>query len=143
MLVWRQVVHNANFVVSVAKIESRDGTLNHVAQKGDHFDAFADCAVRIHGTSRAVIVFCTCILIWLAVGKPLNFSDAWQLLINTPTTIETTFIGLLIIYNQLKDSKAIHAKLDALVVAVTKHNELLHLEDRPLHEIEEIRDDGS
>lgn len=139
----QQVVHSGSFDVSVDLEDPRDGTLNHVAQKGDRFDAFADCAVRIHGTSRAVIVFCTCILIWLAIGKPLNFSDAWQLLINTPTTIETTFIGLLIIYNQLKDSKAIHAKLDALVAAVTEHNELLRLEDKPLRKIEEIRDDGS
>ena len=100
------------------------------------------------GRSHAFIVAATVILVWAATGPLFHFSDTWQLVINTGTTIVTFLMVFLIQNTQNRDAHAIHLKLDELIRA-NKHarNALLGLESmsddelRALQvEFEELRD---
>lgn len=86
------------------------------------------------------MTFAVAVLIWLALGRPMSWSNAWQLLINTPTTVVTTALGFLILYSTRKDSAAIHAKLDLLVKAACEDSDdLQRLEEETPEEIERVR----
>ena len=82
----------------------------------------------------------TLILIWLVTGPLFHFSDTWQLIINTGTTIVTFLMVFLIQNTQNRDTKAIQLKLDELLRAVTSaRNELVHLEDLSDEDLEKLR----
>jgi len=77
---------------------------------------------------------------WLLCGPLFGFSDTWQLVINTSTTIITFLMVFLVQNTQNRDSAAIHLKLDELIRAVDgAHNALLDLEDLEEDELEHIR----
>ncbi len=70
------------------------------------------------------------ILVWLLTGPTFHFSDTWQLIINTGTTIITFLIVFLIQNTQNRDAKAMHLKLDEVIRAIKgARNELVDLED--------------
>jgi low affinity Fe/Cu permease len=70
------------------------------------------------------------VVLWLITGPLFGFSDTWQLIINTGTTIVTFLMVFLIQNTQNRDSEAMHIKLDELIRAVEgAHNSLLNLED--------------
>jgi low affinity Fe/Cu permease len=82
------------------------------------------------GSSWAFIIALFVIVIWLITGPLFHYSDTWQLIINTGTTIVTFLIVFLIQNTQNRDSKAIHLKLDELIWALKDaRNELVDLED--------------
>jgi low affinity Fe/Cu permease len=87
--------------------------------------------------SAAVLV----ILLWLVTGPVFHFSDTWQLIINTATTVITFLMVFLIQNTQNRDAKAMHLKLDELIRAVEgARNELVDLEnlsDEDLKKLEE------
>jgi low affinity Fe/Cu permease len=104
------------------------------------FSRFATWTARAAGHpamfSSAVIV----ILVWAATGPFFKFSDTWQLVINTATTIVTFLMVFLIQNTQNRDSHAMQVKLDELIRASEgAHNALLDLEDLDEKELEEIR----
>ena len=75
-------------------------------------------------------------------GPLFDFSDTWQLIINTGTTIVTFLMVFLIQNTQNRDAEAIHVKLDELIRAnKTAHNALLDLEDLEEEELDRIRED--
>lgn len=82
------------------------------------------------GSSTAFMVASIIIIAWLASGPVFNFSDTWQLVINTGTTIVTFLMVFLIQRTQNKDSLALQLKLNELVAAVKgASNRLINIED--------------
>ena len=76
------------------------------------FNSFSTIVTKATGTPWAFIIAFLVILIWGITGPIFNFSDTWQLVINTGTTIITFLMVFLIQRMQNKDSKAIHLKLN-------------------------------
>ena len=87
-------------------------TINQVLQ------AVSRLAITWSGTSAAFIIALATIIVWLITGPFFNYSDTWQLVINTGTTVITFLMVFLIQRAQNKDSIAIHLKLNELIAAV-------------------------
>lgn len=80
------------------------------------------------------------IFVWIVTGPVFNYSDTWQLAINTGTTIVTFLMVFLIQHTQNRDTLAMQLKLDELIYATRKaHNALLNLEELSEDEMEAIR----
>ena len=81
------------------------------------------------------------LLVWLITGPIFGFSDTWQLVINTGTTIVTFLMEFLIQNTQNRDTEALHIKLDELIRATQgAHNALLDLEELEERELDEFRE---
>ena len=94
------------------------------------FEQFASYVTRATGSSTAFLVALLAILIWVVTGPIFNFSDTWQLVINTGTTIITFLMVFIIQKAQNKDSLAIQAKLNEIIAATNgASNRLLNIED--------------
>ena len=99
----------------------------------------AHTATVFSGTTFAFIVALLVIIIWLVTGRYFNFSDTWQLVINTGTTIVTFLMVFLIQRMQNKDSRAIHLKLNELVASLKgPSNRLIDVEDLTEEELETL-----
>src|ERR1700690_1981269 len=97
---------------------------------------FSGIATRWSGSSAAFALACLIIVIWLISGPFFGFSDTWQLVINTGTTIVTFLMVFLIQRSQNKDSQAIHLKLNELVAAmIGASNRLINVEGLTEEEI--------
>ena len=80
------------------------------------------------------------ILVWAVAGPLFGFSDTWQLVINTGTTIITFLMVFLIQHTQNRDAEAMHIKLDELIRAIGQaQNALLNLEELEEHDLDRIR----
>ena len=82
-----------------------------------HFDRFASSVTRWAGSPTAFCVALLTVLVWATVGPFFHFSEDWQLVINTGTTIITFLMVFLIQQSQNKDSVAIHLKLNELLAS--------------------------
>src|SRR5688500_791511 len=82
----------------------------------DTFRRFAHEASRLAGSVAAFALALAVIVAWLATGPIFGFSDTWQLIINTGTTIVTFLMVFLIQNTQNRDSRALHTKLDELII---------------------------
>ena len=92
------------------------------------------------GSASAFIWSCIVILIWAGTGPWLDYSDTWQLVINTATTVLTFLMVFLVQNTQNRDNEVIQLKLDELIHAVTKaRNSFVDLEDAPDAQIEKLR----
>src|ERR1041385_7601058 len=95
-------------------------------------DAFRDFAHRsstLLGSAWAFCVAVLVIIVWLVTGPAFHFSDTWQLIINTATTVVTFLMVFLIQNTQNRESKAVHLKLDELIRAVKNaRNEMIDIE---------------
>lgn len=99
-------------------------------------EQFSRKATRATGTSAAFVLAVLTIIIWLLCGPLFKFSDTWQLVINTGTTIITFLMVFLIQRTQNKDSLAIHLKLNEIVAAIEgASNRLIDVEDLSEEEI--------
>src|SRR5205823_1688194 len=105
----------------------------------DLFRAFSRNTASAVGSAWVFIVAITVIIVWAATGPTFHFSDTWQLIINTGTTIVTFLMVFLIQNTQNRDGKAMHLKLDELVRALEgARNKLVDVEKRSDEEIEEL-----
>jgi low affinity Fe/Cu permease len=96
----------------------------------DAFRVFARRSSMILGSAWAFAGAVLCILIWILTGPTFHFSDTWQLIINTATTIITFLMVFLIQNTQNRDAKAAHLKLDEIIRALKgARNELVDLEE--------------
>ena len=94
------------------------------------FAKFATKASDFTGSSWAFLLAVTIVLIWAISGPIFGFSEVWQLVINTGTTIITFLMVFLIQNTQNRDAKALHLKLDELIHALGgAHDELIDVED--------------
>jgi low affinity Fe/Cu permease len=111
-------------------------------QKPSWFVRFAHYASQITGRPTAFIVAVSAILVWGITGPLFGYSDTWQLVINTATTI-VTFLMVFVIQNtQNRDTIAMQIKLDELIrVTRAASNRLLNLEQLDDGELEELRKD--
>jgi len=104
------------------------------------FIRFANAASRSMGHPAAFLAACLVILLWGASGPLFKFSDTWQLVINTGTTIITFLMVFLIQNSQNRDSRALQLKLDELIRALEgPHNALLDLEELSEAELDKIK----
>lgn len=93
-------------------------------------ERFPLMATRATGTSMAFILALSVIIVWGLTGPVFHFSDTWQLVINTSTTIVTFLMVFLIQRAQNKDAQAIHIKLNEIVAAIEgASNRLIDVED--------------
>ena len=100
---------------------------------------FARLATDWSGSSAAFGLAVLIIAVWLVSGPIFGYSDTWQLVINTGTTIVTFLMVFLIQRSQNKDSQAIHLKLNELVAAVKgASNRLINIEDMTEEEIKAL-----
>ena len=102
-------------------------------------ERFSRTATEATGTSIAFILALLVIIVWLVTGPLFNFSDTWQLVINTGTTIVTFLMVFLIQRSQNKDAQAIHLKLNEIVAALEgASNRLIDVEDLTEDEIKTL-----
>jgi low affinity Fe/Cu permease len=93
-------------------------------------EKFSHQATKATGTSYAFLIAVAVIVIWAITGPIFGFSDTWQLVINTGTTIVTFLMVFLIQRAQNKDAVAIHLKLNEIVAAMQgASNRLIDVED--------------
>jgi low affinity Fe/Cu permease len=99
-------------------------------------EQFSQKATQATGTSMAFIIALSVIVVWSFTGPLFNFSDTWQLVVNTGTTIITFLMVFLIQRTQNKDALAIHLKLNEIVAALEgASNRLIDVEDLTEEEI--------
>jgi low affinity Fe/Cu permease len=114
---------------------------NFLCVVSDAFRIFAQRSAIMLGSAWAFAAAVLAILVWIVTGPTFHFSDTWQLIINTATTIVTFLMVFLIQNTQNRDAKAMHLKLDELIRAVKgARNQLVDLEslsDEELKKLEE------
>src|SRR5262245_18224689 len=105
--------------------------------------SFADMARQasvVLGSPWAFGLACIGVLVWGVAGFYFNFSDAWQLVINTGTTIATFLMVFLLQNTQNRDAKALHLKLDELIRSTrAARNRLIDLEDCTEQELDDLQ----
>src|ERR1051326_8525684 len=109
-------------------------------KRSDWFDSFARQTSMFCGKPVAFLAAVIIVLIWAATGPLFGYSDTWQLVINTATTIVTFLMVFLIQNSQNRDAAAMQAKLDELLRAVAKARaDFIGIEHLTDAQIEEIR----
>ena len=107
----------------------------------DAFRVFAHRSSVMLGSAWAFTGAVLVILVWILTGPTFHFSDTWQLIINTATTVITFLMVFLIQNTQNRDAKAMHLKLDELIRAIKDaRDELVDLEDLSDQELKKLEE---
>src|SRR5580698_4286740 len=104
-----------------------------------YFERAANAISRAMGRPLAFILCVLLVVVWAASGPVFHFSDTWQLVINTGTTIVTFLMVFLIQNSQNRDGAAIQVKLDELIRVSAAHNSFVGIEHLTDGELEDIR----
>ncbi len=109
-------------------------------QSNSAFSRFAKWAAHKMGQPGATVSAVAVIILWALTGPMFGFSDTWQLIINTGTTIITFLMVFLIQHTQNRDTEALQIKLDELIRVMTgARNELLGAEELDEKELEQLK----
>ena len=107
----------------------------------DAFSSFADGAAKATGRPYAFVICVAAVVAWAVSGPIFKFSDTWQLVINTSTTIVTFLMVFLIQNTQNRETSAMQAKLDEIIISLEGADNrfigIEHLSDKELDEIVE------
>ncbi|MEZ5406257.1 MAG: low affinity iron permease family protein [Verrucomicrobiia bacterium] len=110
--------------------------------KNSWFTRFAKVTARYSGKPATFLIAGLAIVIWAITGPLFGFSDTWQLIINTSTTIITFLMVFLIQNTQNRDTEALQIKLDEIIKRIHgAQNSLLDLEELDDEELDKIRED--
>jgi low affinity Fe/Cu permease len=105
------------------------------------FSHVARQTARFAGNPAALVTAIACVVVWAVLGPHFDYSDTWQLVINTGTTIITFIMVFLIQNSQNRDTDAIHIKLNEIIRALEgAHNAVVSLEDLEEEELCSLRD---
>ncbi|QVQ35488.1 low affinity iron permease family protein (plasmid) [Pseudochrobactrum algeriensis] len=108
---------------------------------GKYFSDLSEEISKITGHYGSFLIAITFIIIWSLSGPFFNYSDTWQLIVNTTTTIITFLMVFLIQNSQNRDSCALHTKVDELIDALKNADErVIGIEHLPLEELKKLRD---
>jgi low affinity Fe/Cu permease len=117
--------------------EDRDGV---ASREHTIFAVFARWTERQMGRPAAFLVAVLVVIVWAVSGPLFAWSDTWQLVINTGTTIVTFLMVFVIQHTQTRDTQALQLKLDELIrVNETARNSLISLEERPDSEVDDVK----
>jgi low affinity Fe/Cu permease len=106
------------------------------------FRKFATVTAKMVGSAYAFLLAFVVIVIWAVLGPFYHYSDTWQLIINTGTTIITFLMVFLIQSTQNRDSLSLQLKLDELIRAIKNaRNELIDVEDLSEEEISRLKNE--
>jgi low affinity Fe/Cu permease len=109
------------------------------SKQSSFFRQFSQKISHLVGTPGAFFLAFTIVFVWALTGSLFHFSDTWQLVINTGTTIVTFLMVFLIQNTQNRDAKAMHLKLDEIIHALNNARDtLVDVEDRSDEEIEKL-----
>lgn len=112
--------------------------MSHVSRASKLFTKISTAVAHAAGRPITFVACCAIILAWAISGPIFGFSDTWQLIINTSTTIVTFLMVFLIQNTQNRDGAALHAKLDELIRASSAHNRYIGIEHMTDEEIKEV-----
>ena len=118
-----------------ANIKEMEGTL----RLSQSFSRLATLAARLSGRPSAFALALAVVVAWAVTGPMFDFSDTWQLVINTGTTVVTFLMVFLIQNSQNRDSAAIQVKLDEIIQSSRAENRFIGIEHLTEEEIEELR----
>jgi len=126
------------------KNEKREKPEEHLEKKNENkfshfFNRFSVIITKATGSAYAFIAALVIIIVWGVTGPIFHFSDTWQLVINTGTTIVTFLMVFIIQHSQNKDTVALQVKLDELIAASTASNKLINVEELTDEELEVIK----
>jgi low affinity Fe/Cu permease len=109
----------------------------------DGFDHAAQAVAHAVASPLAFAAAVAVVLLWAMLGPFLGYSEPWQLVINTGTTIVTFLLMFVLQSTQTRDTKALQLKLDELIKAApAARDELRHADERPSSEIDALRANG-
>jgi len=104
------------------------------------FHQFSNVVSRGAGKPATFALACGLILLWAVSGPFFGFSETWQLVVNTATTIVTFLMVFVVQHTQNRDGEAVQAKLDELILALKRaDNRLIGAEDLTGHELHKLR----
>lgn len=107
---------------------------------GSLFARFASATSKAAGRPVTFVASVLIVLVWAATGPAFGYSDTWQLIVNTGTTIVTFFMVFLIQNAQNRDTTALHAKMDEIIHAIDKADDrLIGIEEAAEEEIAAVR----
>lgn len=108
-------------------------------KKKNLFERFSNWATAATGSSTAFIIATATVILWGVTGPVFHYSETWQLVINTGTTIITFLMVFLIQKSQNKDSKAVHLKLNELLASHEgASNRMVNIEDLTEGELDQL-----
>jgi low affinity Fe/Cu permease len=103
------------------------------------FQTFATKTSQIVGSKWAFTIATLTIILWGLTGPLFHYSDTWQLVVNTATSVLTFLIVFLIQNTQNRDARALHLKLDEVIYAIGKaHNEMIQIETLSDKDLEDL-----
>jgi low affinity Fe/Cu permease len=111
-------------------------------KRAHRFSRFAAATANWTGTTSAFVIAFVIVLTWAATGPLFNYSDTWQLVINTGTTVVTFLMVFLIQNTQNRDTKALQVKLSELILALeTANNRIAAIDQASPEELEAAQKD--
>jgi low affinity Fe/Cu permease len=125
----------------VKKLKKSEQERDFFCVVSDAFRVFARRSSMLLGSAWAFAGAVLVIVVWILTGPTFHFSDTWQLIINTATTVITFLMVFLIQNTQNRDAKAVHLKLDEIIRALKgARNQLVDLEDLSDEELKKLEE---